>query len=271
MNKNIIIAISIFMLFFGSTNAFAENNKLTFSTHDFAPFSCKDQGKVAGPFVDIINAVCQEMGIAVGYKLLPNRRSKNVLKTGEVNGNFPLGWNKGRDEWIYFTIPLMTTEYGFFVRKDNPMKYQGIKDIEGYKVGVFGPSNTSNSLAKIQKGMKEGGLSPITIDLQANATGSGMKKLVGKRFDAYYVNKDVGFYRAKQFNIKGFRYTGAQKSLFYFAGFAKEHNSKEMVDKFNKAALKLYKSGVFAKILKKYGIAPAKVDDTILKKYKIKF
>ena len=235
----------------------ATEGKLTFSTHSFPPFSHVQDNKVVGPFVDIIDAVCQEIDLDCEYHNMPNRRSKQTLKSGAVNANFPLGWNKDRDAWLWFTIPLMKTEYGFFSRAGGTLKYTRLEDIEGMRVGVFGPSNTSHSLEKIREQMKAQGLKPIQIDMHPNADGTGLKKVAAGRLQFYNVSVDVVWY------------AGKQKELDYFAGFAKEHNYKAVIDKFNSAARKLSNEGVIAKLLAKYDIDPARSDDNTLAKYNI--
>ena len=136
------------------------------------------------------------------------------------------------------------------------------------KIGVFGPSNTSNSLKKVQRQMEAQGLKPIRIQMHPNADGTGLKKLALGRVDLYYVNRDVGFSRIKELNISGTRYAGKQRELFYFAGFAKEHNSKADIDKFNRAAIKLSNDGVIANILMTYEIDPAQWDDSFQRRKK---
>ena len=247
----------------------AAEGKLTFSTFSFPPFSDVQDNKVVGPFVDIIDAVCHKIAIDCEYHGMPNRRSKLTLKDGTVNGNFPLGWNKERDGYLWFTIPLMKTEYGFFAKADSTFEYKQLKDLEGMTVGVFGPSNTSYSLQKIREQMKAQGLKPIEIDMTPNADGTGLKKVAAGRVQLYYVNRDVGFHRMKQLNISGVRYAGKQRELYYFAGFAKAHNYKAVIDKFNVAARELSNEGVIAKLLAKYGIDPAPWDDKTLAKYDI--
>lgn len=105
--------------------------------------------------------------------------------------------------------------------------------------------------------------------MHPNADGTGLKKVAAGRLQFYYVNRDVGFYRIKQLNISGVRYAGKQKELDYFVGFAKEHNYKAVIDKFNRAARKLSNEGVIAKLLAKYKIDPARWDDKALAKYNI--
>lgn len=252
-----------------ASTAVAAQNTLTFSTHSFPPFSYSQAGQVKGPFVDIINAVCAKIHFRCTYEIMPNRRSKLTLRNGTVNGNFPLGWNKGRDKWLWFSIPLMKTEYGFFARSDSHLTYHSLKDLEGLTVGVFGPSNTSNSLRQIQKKMESQGLKPIRIEMHPNADGTGLKMVAAGRYPLYYVNKDVGFHLMARNHIKNVKYIGTQKELLYFVGFAKKHNDKRVIDKFNRAAIKLSNDGVIAKLLAPYKIDPGQWSEATLKKYDI--
>jgi polar amino acid transport system substrate-binding protein len=249
--------------------AMAADGKLTFSTHNFPPFSYSKDGKIVGPFVDIIDAVCKEVRYQCTYELLPNRRSKLVLEDGTVNGNFPLGWNKERDTWLWFTIPLMKTVYGFFAHGGSQLKYNSLKDIEGLTIGVFGPSNTSASLTQIQKRMTSDGLKPIEIDMHPNADGTGLKMVAAGRYPLYYSNKELGLQVIADQKISNVKYVGTERELLYFAGFAKKHNNKQIIDDFNHAAIKLANQGVFAKLLERYGIEPARWDDDTLKKHNI--
>ncbi len=265
MKKLIVVVLCAFI----PSMTLAEEGKLVFSTHSFPPFSYLKGGQVTGPFVDIIDAVCQEIRYDCTYKIMPNRRSKRTLKSGSVNGNFPLGWNKGRDKWLWFTIPLMKTEYGFFAHSDHKLAYRKLEDIQGMKVGVFGPSNTATSLQQIQKKMKEEGLKPIQIEMHPNADGTGLKKVAAGRYPLYYVNKDVGRQHIAELGISNVKYIGKQKQLLYFAGFAKEHNDKRVIDKFNRAAIDLSNRGSISKLLARYRIDPGQWDEDTLKKYNI--
>jgi len=163
----------------------------------------------------------------------------------------------------------MKTEYGFFARSDSQLKYRSLEDIQGLTIGVFGPSNTSNSLKKIQEKMTAGGLKPIRIEMHPNTDGTGMKKVEAGRYPLYYVNKDVGMQLIAKNKIANVKYIGKQKELLYFAGFAKAHNDKRTIDIFNRAAIKLSNDGMIAKLLARYHIDPGQWDDSTLKKYNI--
>jgi len=239
------------LLFFHNTLG----QTLVFNTKDFPPFSYKIEEEISGPAVEIIEAVCQKIQIDCSFGLLPWKRAQRQVKEGKANAMFVIGWNKKREEWLYFTKPIIKTEYGFFVRDDNPLKFRDVSNVKGYIVGVYGPSNTSNSLENIKA--KVGG--DLTIDMRPDDE-SGFKKLSYGRVDAVFSNKAVGSALIKKLNLKNIRYAGKHIDLDYFIGFSKEFNEKAIVDRFNQGFMELYKAGEIKKILDMYYLEPAKIE-----------
>jgi polar amino acid transport system substrate-binding protein len=173
---------------------------------------------------------------------------------------FIIGWNEKRAKWLHFTPPIMNTEYGFFVKDDNSLKYAQHSDIEGYTVGVYGPSNTANSLNKIKVKMENEKLKPIKIDMRTDDE-AGFKKLALARLDAVFSNRDVGHALIAKLGLQGkIRYAGASRSLKYYIGFAQEHNDKAVLEKFDATYLELYKRGVIKKILDRYQMELAEIE-----------
>lgn len=192
---------------------------LKFTTQDFPPFSYSIDGAVSGPVVDTIRRVCAAMNAKCNFKLLPWARARQQVRDGETNGMFVVSWNEMRAQWVHFTPPIMNTEYGIFVKSTNTLEYSKPADIARYKVGVYGPSNTSNSLEKIRDKMIEDGLEAISIDMRHDDE-SGFKKLVLGRLDAVFSNRDVGYALTAKLGLKDkIRYAGAHRKLKYYIGF----------------------------------------------------
>jgi polar amino acid transport system substrate-binding protein len=234
--------------------------ELKFNTQDFAPFSYEIDGVVSGPAAEIIRRVCQDMDITCTFSLLPWRRAQEEVKSGKANGMFIIGWNEKRAKWVHFTPPIMNTEYGFFVKNDNSLKYAQHSDVEGYTVGVYGPSNTANSLNKVKVKMENEILKPITIDMRPDDE-AGFKKLALGRLDAVFSNRDVGYALIAKLGLKGkIRYAGASRSLKYYIGFSQEHNDKSILEKFDTTYLELYKRGVIKGILDRYQMEFAQLE-----------
>ncbi len=227
---------------------------LSFTTQDFPPFSYTINGAVSGPAVDIIRRVCQEIKTNCSFRLLPWSRAQQQVRDGKANGMFVIGWNKKRSKWVHFTPPIMNTEYGIFVKKSNSLNFAKLSDISGYKIGVYGPSNTSNSLEKIRAKMAKDGLKAISIDMRPDDE-SGFKKLALGRIDAVFSNRDVGHALIAKLGLKDkIRYSGAQRKLKYYIGFSMAHNDKKVLAGFDGAYRKLHKTGTVKKILDKHSM-----------------
>jgi len=248
----------IFMMFFFTicifaNEVYADKETIVFNTQDFAPFSYIVGNTVSGPGSDIIRAVCNEMNISCKFNLLPWRRSQKEVEMGQAHALFVIGWNKKREKWLYFSHPIIKTEYGIFVRNDNPIVYKNPNDIKGYIVGVYGPSNTSRSLEKVKDVVKD-----IVIDLKSNDE-TGFKKLSVGRVDAVYSNREVGFALMTKLNLHNIRYAGPSENLYYYIGFSKKFANKALVDKFNDTFKNLHQKGVINQILSNYKMYPAQL------------
>lgn len=248
MRNILIYALTISL--FSTTPAISV--ELKFNTQDFAPFSYMKNGLVSGPAVDIIRDICTDIKVNYSFKLLPWRRAQKEVENGDANAMFLIGWNKKRSKWLYFSPPVLDTEYGFFVLKNDNRNFKNIYDLKGYTVAVYGPSNTSNSLQIIKEKITD-----LSIDLRHDDE-CGFKKLSRKRVDAVYSNKDVGYSIMRKLSIKNIKYLGPNKRLKYYIGFSKKYTDKKFVDIFNKAFLRLLKKGRIKQILKRYSMKPSK-------------
>jgi len=233
---------------------FASGAELKLNTQDFAPFNYEVSGVVSGPAADIIRKICSEMKIDCSMHLLPWRRAQDEVANGTAQGLFVIGWNEERAKTLYFSPPILNTEYGFFVRDDNPLKFKQNLDVKGYTIGVFGPSNTATALEKIKAEIKE-----LTIDMTPDDE-SAFKKLSLDRVDAVFSNKDVGNDMMRKLGIRNIQYSGRQQTLKYYIGFSQKFTDKKLVDQFNATFRNLYKRGLIQEILAKYHMEAAQLE-----------
>lgn len=230
------------LLTLGPANA----SELVFNTQEFAPFNYAVNGAVSGPAADIIQRVCSDIKIACPMRLLPWRRAQQEVEEGKAHALFVIGWNAERAKTLYFSPPLLATEYGFFVRSDNPLVFKQVADVKGYLVGVYGPSNTATALEKIQAEVK---------DLKIEATPDDeapFRKLALGRVDTVFSNRDVGLDLVRKLDLKNIRYSGRQQTLKYHIGFSQKFVDKKLVDQFNSSFAALHKKGVIQEILARY-------------------
>jgi polar amino acid transport system substrate-binding protein len=254
MKAKSLISLLIVVGFCLSLGAAAYGADLKFNTQNFEPFNYEVNGVVSGPTADIIRRVCGEMKVACTFNLLPWRRAQDEVAQGIAHGLFTIGWNEERAKTLHFSPALMNTEYGFFVRNDNPLKFKQASDVKGFTVGVFGPSNTSFFLDKIKTEIKD-----LTIDMTPEDE-TAFKKLSLGRVDAVYSNKDVGYFLMGKLDIKNIRYAGFHTGLKYYVGFSQKFTDKKLVDQFNSTFRNLHKRGVIQEILAKYKMNSAPLE-----------
>jgi len=224
---------------------------LSFTTQNLEPFSYLSDTGVSGPSVDIVRAICDEMKADCIIDLYPWRRAYYEVKRARANGIFFIGKNPERERWLTFSPPIVQTEYGFFVNKNNPLVYKTPNDIEGFIVGVFGPSNTSASLREIKIEMIN-----FYIDMEDNDE-AGFRKLSVERVNAVYSNRDVGYSLIKKLGLSNIRYAGAHCKLFYYFAFNPKLTPAKWIEQFNETYRILYHSGKIQQILIKYNMTPA--------------
>jgi polar amino acid transport system substrate-binding protein len=232
-------------------------DSLRFVTLEFAPFIYGENQQVAGPGRDVIAAVCERAEVDCSFDIYPWRRAQELMKSGDADGMMVIGRNPGREEWLRFSPPMFRTEYGFFVRADNPVEFSGPGQIAGYRVGVFAPSNTATQLEAIRTGMGEGGIVPIEIDGHPDDA-AGLRKLAAGRLDAVYSNRDRGWGIVATEALDGeVRYAGAHKAIFYYAGITKDYPQQDVVDRFFDVWARLLSSGEIERIIESYGLEAA--------------
>jgi polar amino acid transport system substrate-binding protein len=227
---------------------------LILNTQDFAPFSYEVNGVVSGPAADVIRRVCTSMKIDCPLRLLPWRRAQQEVVEGKAHAMFVIGWNAERAKWLHFSPPLLNTEYGFFVRDDNPLKFTQNADVKGYTVAVYGPSNTATALEKIKTAIGD-----LTIDMTPDDESAFRKASLG-RVKAVFSNRDVGHDLIKKLGITNLRYAGRQQTLKYYIGFSQKFTDKKLVDQFNETFRTLHKQGIVQELLGRYRMDAAPLE-----------
>lgn len=244
------------LLFMVNANAAS----LIFNTQDLPPFNFQVKGMIRGPVAEIIRKVCYDLSISCKLNLLPWRRAVKEVKAGKAHGLFVIGKTQKRLKWLYFSPPIISSEYGFFVNKQNSLNYKSKKDIINYKIVVYGPSNLSYSLDSIKKDMVDHKLPSIEIIMFPDDINI-FKMLNESSLPTIgaYSNKDVGKTIMQELNLNNIRYAGKDKNIEYYIGFNKKNTPKQTVDKFNHKLIEFYRHGTITKILNKYRITPAKM------------
>ena len=240
------------LLFLLTARSAVAEDVLRFASQDFPPFSYAENGTAAGPFADIVNMVCAEAGLTCPIAILPWGRALERVRNGNAEGLFPLGWNDERATWLRPSPPVLTTEYGFFATVDSGKKYERPGDLQGKRVGVYGPSNTSHALHQLWKQRRS-----FTIDMRPDSE-SGFFKLPRNRVDFVFSNRDVGDAVIRKNNITGVVYAGNYTVLNYLFGFSLAPEVQPAVDRFLETLARMKERGDVASVLGRYRLTSAR-------------
>lgn len=251
VKQSLFCCIALILSLQVSSNEAAAKEVTFVMQRSFAPFNYAENDVPKGPAVDIVYKVCGKLGWQCNIKVLPWVRAQEETKAGENEAIFTVGWNEARDKWLYYTYPLMETEYGFFARaEDSKTMYKGVEDLQGKNIIVYGPSNTSKRLEKLKVlAEKEGVSFEIDIDVNNKST---IKRLAGERGDLLFSNRDVGRALAeKEGKESVVSYIGhAFPPYHYYIGFSRNKSGNfELFSKFNLAYKKLVESGEITRLL----------------------
>ncbi|MDA3962524.1 MAG: transporter substrate-binding domain-containing protein [Planctomycetota bacterium] len=224
-------------------------DKLIMATQEFAPFHYMVDDKPSGPGVDIILAAAAKADLPCEVQLLPWRRAQEEAKNGRVHGLFLLGKNAEREQWLSFTTPILTTEYGLFTRIGSDWTYEDAESLRDRTIAVYGPSNTANSLEKI-KAQLDGS---VKIEMRPDDE-AGFRKLNVGRVDGVYSNKAVGLALVRKLKLEHVAYGGIHKPVKYYAALSTAHTDAATVEAFNAAMAAIVADGTVAQIISKYGM-----------------
>jgi len=246
-----LLAAAAFALLLAAAWPDAANARLRFAIQEFEPFTYFQDGLPRGAAVECVLAVCEAMGEQCSMDIYPWPRAQLLVRTGELDGLFVLGFNPGRAAWLRFSPPLVNTEYGFFSRRGSRFRFDGPMSLAGLSIGVYGPSNTSYTLEQMLKDV------PVAaLDMRPDDE-SGFVKLSLGRVDTVFSNKDVGLAVMKKLGLANVVYAGRQSATTYYVAFS-HHADLAKVRLFNQTLAALQKNGTIPALLARYGMTPPK-------------
>lgn len=231
--------------------------ELKFVTEPFPPFSYEAPGsnRGAGPMADVVMAVCERVKASCSIEVLPWRRAVSMAENGEVDGIFSLLRTPEREKVYFLTEPIVESAYSLFAQESSQFKYTQPKDMDGYVIGVYGPSGTSTVLEEV---LKSGSSGRAEVDVNNVAV---LKKLAAGRYGdgkgLAAINRDVGLYLMKTESISGIKPVGDLRKIGYSVGFSRKKVQEPDFKQFNDALKALTKEGKVKAILEKYSLKAA--------------
>lgn len=255
LSTRILVTLAI-TLAGAALSASVHAQSMRFTAEPFPPFTFDEKGVVAGPVPEIVHATCAWLQIECELKMYPWRRAYQLAERGRADGIFVLQRLPEREKDFYFTDAVIGSSFGVFAQTTSRLRYSMPGDLDGYTVGVYGPSATSAAAEEIVRAAFGANL-VLEVD---NPT--VLKKLAGGRYgshSAVVMNTDVGRYLLNQNKITGIEFTGEVKKIEYTIGLSKRKLTQAQFERFNNAVRDLSQNGTIDAIVEKYGMtAPSR-------------
>ena len=137
MKKLLAVLLAALMVFaFAGCGEKAQDNVITMATSaDFEPYEYYENDKIVGIDIDIMNAVCEK----IGMELQPEDMSFDSVIGAAQTGKADIAMSgititEDRKNMVDFTIPYTSTTQSIIVVKDSAIVKKA--DLEGKKIGV---------------------------------------------------------------------------------------------------------------------------------------
>ncbi|WP_019612886.1 substrate-binding periplasmic protein [Psychromonas ossibalaenae] len=225
-----------------------DNKELSFATQEFSPFSYEVGGVAHGPAVEIVKSACELADIKCRVTVLPWPRAQKYVSQGVINGFFPIGWSKEREARLYFSEPVMHTEYGFFARDNRNFNVADKLELSGLVIAVYGPSNTSRTLMELTKNVNG-----VKLDITPHDE-FPFKKLSAGRVDAVYSNRLVGNALIAKLGLTNINYYRKHSDINYYIGLSKVNTTPDLAEDYMDTISHMLTEGIIENILSSYSV-----------------
>jgi polar amino acid transport system substrate-binding protein len=181
-NGDAMRALVIFLSLMSATSGLLNAAEVRLVTLEYPPYT-SEKLPDGGSMVELITRAFAATGNTVHIDFLPWARGQLELKHGKYAGLLPL-WPEEVSAGLFIgSRPLAYSELGFFVRRDNLINFNDIKELRGRTVGgargYAYPQRITDSGILIEEGASD------LINL---------RKLGAKRFDLILLERQVGEY-----------------------------------------------------------------------------
>lgn len=247
--KIILSALSLLALLAVARSAEAEI--YTFATEPLPPFQSEENGKVVGPTVEILYAVCAAAGIQCRAEVMPWRRALSGAQSGQADGLVSTVDQPDRREVLYITRPVLETAYGLFVAQDSHLNYTTPTDLVGYTLGVYGPSGTSTAAEKLAVQVAD---LKVSIEVTNEAA---LRMLSGGRYGAQgaaMMNRDFALALIRTDTTLQVKLAGEVTKVNYCIGLSRQKFSPAAYARFAAALDGLIEAGRVKEILDRYDL-----------------
>lgn len=233
----------------------AESDKILIVTGEFKPYTSEDLEK-NGFFVQIVEAVLTDAGIACEIDFYPWDRGVEMAQNGEASATFPYSENESRKELFIFSDGIVSCQQHFYYLKSNEkLAQQGqnftqLNDFSGFTFGGTNGYWYGNKEDVEQKG--------LAVEW-ANDNEALFKMLYSGRIDFLIEDERVADMIIEELfpnDVGAFAVLPNTASMhdYHFLISKTDPDAEQLLVKFNASLHKLQNNGEIDRILEENGI-----------------
>jgi polar amino acid transport system substrate-binding protein len=208
-------------------------------------------GRIEGLQVDIVRRMLERAGIPYQLHFQPFARAFHDVLNHRVTGLdaiFNLYKSPERFRLFDYTDPILDNPLVFYIRQGEPIQYDGdLSALGRLKIGVMrGYTYSPDFTEAIERGI-------ITID-SSESHQNNFQKLLAGRIDVYPVERNVGWFIARQMGIE----TKVQVLAIPLAvqkghvGFAKDNPKGSIIPRLNEALNHVKAAGEYDRLFHRH-------------------
>jgi polar amino acid transport system substrate-binding protein len=229
----------------------AQPVQLRFVAQPWPPFIHKENGKLTGPFADIVWAACEAIQAQCTIELFPWRRALQMVTEGEADGLLAILDLPERRLQFHMSPALIHTAYVLYARQDSTLHDPSPAMLDGYTVACFGPSGTSSVAARLAQAAPNARLA-VEIDNQTALRKLRMGRYGGKA--VVLINEDLGIWLMRQEGDAGLRQVGEVQKITYHLGMSRKRMAPAVKDRFMATLEEMIRSGAVKDIAARHGM-----------------
>jgi len=222
---------------------------ITLTTIESKPYWASDLPD-QGFLVSVAREAFKRAGYTLDLRYVPFARALAEAKKGTYNGIFGFYYAKDREADFLFSEPLWSVEVVFLALKSRKIKYESLKDLSPYTIGVLNGADN---------GADFNGADYLKKDVVPGKA-SNVKKLLAGRIDLMVEIKDIALKLVAEegnANVDLVEMVGKPLQVKQlFIGFAKANgDAATLKAQYDKAFLAMLKDGSYDKLREKFGFS----------------
>lgn len=222
-----------------------------FLAHDYPPFEYIENGKITGPMIEVVRALCAITKDHCTIEIVSLTRAIEEIKRGNVLAATLLIKTEERDQFGFFSLPIIKTEFSYLSTSDKPV-LRNITELQGWTVAGLA---SSSMFKQVKQSLQKAGINAVVIDEDDLETMIiKLSKLRYGNKGTIATNEDVMNYLAKKNSIVNIKRILPIKSDYFGIYFSKKSADPKTIQKFNNAIIELKKNGELKRILMKYNM-----------------